>query len=173
MARRVVSAVCGLVLVAGVGGVVAAQGQRDDPADTRAFQLLLFEVRELRRMMDDLSRRQVQAQALGTVAVVQQGRVSQVTARLDAARAEHAAASERAQSIAGLLERFTAERQRATAPGVRQQLDGEIERLTLEQAAVFDRQLGAERRVADLTSQLAAEEARWTSAIERLEAVGR
>lgn len=173
MPRRGLSIVAALVLVAGAGAVVFAQGGRDDPADTRAFQLLLFEVRELRRMVDELSRRQVQAQALGTVAVVQQGRVAQVTARLDAARAEHAVATERAQSITGLLERFTAERQRAGAPGVRQQLDGEIERLTLEQAAVFDRQLGAERRIAELTTRLAAEEARWTSAIERLEAVGR
>lgn len=162
----------GAVLVIGGGAALAAQG-RDDTAGSRAILALTTGLRQLRIAVEELARSQAQTQALSTLAVVQLGRVGQVSTRLDAARREMEAAGERGKAIATEVARLSAERRQVTDTTRRAQIDAAIDRLVVEQAAVFEREQAGDRRASDLARLLQAEESRWTEALDRLEHTGR
>ncbi len=173
MSHRVWAA--GVVACAVAGATLIAQG-RDERGDSRGdsrqdLPVLILELRQLRLTLEDLTRRQMQAQALASLAVAQQSRVAMTSARLDAARGELATSASQGAAVSLELERVDAQARLPLETTRRRQLEDEIKTLMAEQAALFQREQEARRRVEDLSQALREEDARWTRAVERLEAV--
>lgn len=157
----------------GINGVALLAQTREPSADDRALQIVTFELRQLRQTIEELARNQAQTQALIALVTVQQSRLSQIARNLETARADVGSAASRGRVIAAELIALAAERQHAGGADRRSQLDSAIGQLTIEQAAVFEREQAGERRVGDLLRQLQDEEERGTAAVNRLERLSR
>lgn len=157
----------------GVGGVALFAQTREPRDDTRALQVVTFELRQLRQVIEELARSQAQTQALVALVTVQQSRIGQIARNLEAARADVGSAASQGRVIATELSVLVTERDSAVNAPRRSQLDVLISQLTIEQAAVFEREQAGERRVGELLRQLQDEDGRAAAAITRLEAISR
>lgn len=100
-----------------VGSAIAVMAQsRPDVPEVGSLAALTAEFRQLRLAIEDATRSQAQTQALGVYLSVQQSRLVQVAARVDAARKELDAATLRSPETAVKLATMTDALQRAVDP---------------------------------------------------------
>lgn len=156
-----------VVLIVGFVAVAFAQNRGDTTDGSLAA--LTAELRQLRLAVVELGRIQTQTQAVSAHLTAQQGRIQQAAARFDTARDELQAASMRSREVAYRLEsidRRVEESQNADQLAMLKETRKEI--LT-QQAAMLAREEQARATVAELSSALATEEARWADLVSRLE----
>ena len=156
------------VLMAGFAVVSMAQ-DKGEAINIGSLGTLTAEVRQLRLAVEESTRTQAQTQALGVYLSVQQSRLVQVTARLDAARKELDDITVRAKQMAADLSRNNEALLREANPQVRAGLESENRALKseLEHIGLQDGQVRS--REAELSQMLLAETTRWTDLISTLE----
>ena len=156
--------------IAGGATVVFGQG-RAQPADPGSLAALTSEVRELRLAVQQLAQTQSQTQALGVYLSVQQGRVLQVSAQLEAARKELDSTASAANDMAAKLADLEEQLPRVSDAGERSAIQSEIPVIRREQRLLAAREQQARNRELELSQSLQAEESRWSTLISRLEAL--
>jgi hypothetical protein len=106
-----------------VGGAVALMAQgRGDPTDTGSLTALTAEIRQLRIAIEESTKTQTQTRALGVYLSVQQARLVQGAARLDATRKELDTATVKSRQKSDELASTEDRLSRATNPEARAQL---------------------------------------------------
>jgi hypothetical protein len=158
------------VLCLTLGPTLTAQG-RDDGSNARLLSTLAIEVRELRAELQTLGRRQLETAVASALVVAQYGRVQRLDRQVDDAQREQQMLSARLELIDRDLDALRVERDGPVAAARRTAIDAALDRLTREQAGVFDRQQAAERRIAQLTRTRDDEQQRWDAAVDRLAAL--
>jgi len=148
---------------------VMAQGRNDAADGGASLAALTSELRQLRVAVEELTRSQTQAQALGVYLSVQQSRILQVATRLDSARKDLEGVSIRSQEIASTLAGTADELSQVIDPERRAALEDAVRNLKYEQATVRLREQQARGRDAELSQALQLEESRWSDLISRLE----
>ncbi len=157
------------VLTLTFAAAVMAQGRNDAADGGASLAALTSELRQLRMAVEELTRSQTQAQALGVYLSVQQSRILQVATRLDSARKDLEGVSIRSQELASTLAGPTDELSQVTDPGRRAALEDAVRNLKYEQATVRLREQQVRGRDAELSQTLQLEESRWSDLISRLE----
>jgi len=164
--RRLLSIGVTVVTVAGAATLVAQN--RTDVADG-SLAGLTSELRQLRVAVETLTRSQAQTQALGVYLSVQQGRVTQVAARLETVQKELDAATLKSQEIEEQLENFTTELSRVTEPARLAAMEDAVRTFKNEQRRVGIELQQLRNRESQLSGALQLEESRWNDLITRLE----
>lgn len=154
-------------LVICLAAIVRTQSRNDDAGGSLAGVTL--ELRQLRLAVEELSRNQAQTQAIGVYLSVQQRRITQATARLDAVRKELDAASMRSREIAANLAAIEEQLIRVSEPARRSQLEEGHRQLKFEQARVDAQEQSARSRDSELSQSLQLDESRWADLVSRLE----
>jgi len=150
---------------------VSARSQGFGPSAAGSLAELTAEVRQLRVVVQDAGRNQVQIQALNISLTAQHSRLSQVSARLDKADEELRVASAKTQDFSKTLSEAQAELARATTESDRRHLQDVV----AEFKATVDR-LGADEnqirtRQMELFNSFRAEEARWIELVSKLDEI--
>jgi hypothetical protein len=160
------------VAVAIVGGATVVLGQsRADQADAGSLAALTSEIRELRLAVQQLAQTQTQTQALSVYLSVQQSRVLQTSAQLDAARKELDAAERRASEVSAGLAEIEEQLPRITDATERNAFQGASRDMKRQQAAASVQEQQARARELELSQALQSEESRWSTLLTRLEAL--
>jgi hypothetical protein len=167
--RRRLSYYSAAVLGVSCVAAVVAQGGSNTPDAGGSLAALTAEVRQLRVAVEESARSQVQTQALGVYLSVQQSRVLQVSARLDAARRDLDAMTVRSRDIATQLATIDDELPRVTEPTKRAALEDMNRELKTQQGTFGLREQQARSREGELSQELQVEDARWTDLISRLD----
>ena len=161
-------ALVGTLLLAAPGAVATASAQTADTESANALKELVAEVRGLRAVIEQYANAQIQAQAVGELLTVQQRRVSDVTARLDAVRRELDGSGVETRRITGALSGIEEALRRVTDPRERTQLETaqrdmkqELDRRTEQEQVIRSRE-------SDLSSSLGLEDAKWNELVDRL-----
>ena len=157
----------GLVLAAVVGGwrPAAAQAVRSDDV----LPALLVEVKGLRAAMEQMAGSSARAQVLIGRLQLQEGRIAGMIRRLDTVRDELAGAKRQYEQLAGSV-KFLNDKSPSDPGGEPEGvLDGLKSQLTAAKANV--ERLAAEE--AQLTNDVAAEQARWIDINQRLDELER
>ena len=132
---------------------------------------LTVEIRQLRFAIEQSSRTQTQAQALGIFLSAQQSRILQVTARLDAARKELDTMSQRsiehANHVAALEEQIL----KVSDQHERAAMEDRSRHLKLEMKSIAAQEQQARTREAEMLQAWQQEEARWNDLILRLQQI--
>jgi hypothetical protein len=158
-----------VVLGLGCAVAVAAQDRSGVPVTGASLDTLTAELKQLRVAVEELTRSQTQTQALGVYLSVQQSRMLQVSARLDAARKDLDVAAIRSRDLAGQLVNIEEQLRTVTEPDHRAQLENAVRQLKYEQGTVSLQEQQARAREVELYQTLQVEEARWNDLISRLE----
>lgn len=168
VSRRGIAMAVAAVILAGCAATLLAQA-----TDVGAGPLgeLTGEIRQLRLAIEQSSRTQTQAQALGIFLSAQQSRILQVTARLDAARKELDAMSQRsiehANHVAALEEQIL----KVSDQHERAAMDDRSRQLKLEMKSIAAQEQQARTREAETLQAWQQEEARWNDLILRLQQI--
>ena len=165
--RRVASTIA-VVLVAGATTAILAQS-RPEAADAGSLAELTAEIRQLRLAVEEATRSQTRTQALGVYLSVQQTRLVQVAARVDAARQELDAVTLRARELGSSLDEMAEALQRVTDPAQRTEIEMAVRSLSREHQTVAAQQQQAQSRADEMSQVLATENARWNELMARLE----
>jgi len=164
----------GAVAIAALFGTVwcaatlLAQTSDTSPGSLRE---LTAEIQQLRLAIEQSSRTQTQAQALGIFLSAQQSRILQVTTRLDAARKELDVLSQRATNHASQVARFDDELPRVTDPKQRAEYEDRSRSLKAEMKMIGAEEQQARVREAEMLQAWQQEEARWNDLIARLQQI--
>ena len=160
---------CGVAISIAVCGMRVMAQERSGQTDMGSLAALTAEVRQLRLAVEESTRSQTQTQALGVYLSVQQSRLVQVAARLDAARKELDAVTARSKQIGATLSSMSEALLRETNPEVRSRLELESRGLKqeLENIGFQDQQVRS--REAELSQMMQSENARWSDLISTLE----
>jgi hypothetical protein len=169
--RRGMAASVVAALVA-TGAVAVAMAQGSGSPDPGPLAAVVAELRQLRLAVEESTRSQNQTQTMTAVLSAQQTRLSQATARLDAARKTLDDAVLRSKEVTVEL----SAREDALArsgEAAKGQPDGYSQNLkrSIDQIAHAVQQ--AQQREAELAQVLRAEEARWSELVANLEQVAR
>ena len=132
---------------------------------------LTAEIRLLRAAVEQSSRTQTQAQALGIFLSAQQSRILQITARVDMARKEREAAVEQSSATARELARLEAGAPRATDPVERIALEQRTQELKVQMKSIATQEQESRAREAEMIQTWQQEEARWNDLIARLQQI--
>src|SRR5687767_11241722 len=132
---------------------------------------LTAEIRELRFSIEQSTRSQTQAQALGIFLSAQDRRVMQVTARLESARREIIGLSQQASTYAHELAQIQEDLPLTPDPEERKVLEQRIKDIALETKAVAGREQEARAREAEMAQAWQQEDARWNDLIARLQQI--
>ena len=163
----------GIIAVAMTMSAVAVIAQRGTEAPGGASLAdVAAELRQLRLAVEESTRRQTEAHALGAYLSAQQSRLVQVTSRLDVARRELDAVSLRSNQLSTALTN-NEEELRSARPELRSELEMQARGLKEQLETVPAQLRQAQIREAELSQILQAEEARWTDLIAKLEQVVR
>ena len=130
---------------------------------------LTAEIRRLRFAIEQSTRTQTQAQALGIFLSAQQSRILQVTARLDGARKELEAIAHQSTERANHLAELEAHILKVSDPNEHAAIEDRTRGLKLEMKASSTREQQARAREADVLQAWQQEEARWNDLIARLQ----
>ena len=140
-------------------------------AGAGSLRELTGEIRALRFAIEQSTRTQTQAQALGIFLSAQQSRILQVTTRLDAARKEldtiARQSTEHANHMAGLEEQLP----KMSDPVERAAFEDRSRSLKLEMKAIATQEQQARTREAEMLQAFQQEEARWNDLIARLQQI--
>ena len=162
-------AACITVAVLGAGAVLMAQGASGSSGGS--LSEVSAELRQLRLAIEEATRRQTQTQAMGVYLSVQQSRLLQVSARLDAARRELDTATGRSRDIATELSNTEDALARGAKPELKSQYEMHARNLRQEMEKASVQLQQAQMRETELSQMLQSEEARWTDLITKLEAL--
>ena len=132
---------------------------------------LTAEVRLLRTAIEQSSRTQTQAQALGIFLSAQHSRIVQVTARLDAARRELEGFAQQSREHANALANLDAAIPQVADPAERLALEDRSKGLKFELKNNAEREQQARMREAEMLQAWQQEEARWNDLIARLQEI--
>jgi hypothetical protein len=145
----------------------AQDAQGGDTA--KAIRELTSEVRGLRTAIERTSESQLQSQILGLYLNLQQNRLMNATARLDAVRRELEALGNSTRELTQNVGVMEAALPQETDPVRRRALEQQLrdQKQELERLAAQEEQIKARETEAYQSSQ--SEEARWTDLINRLE----
>ncbi len=159
-AAIVATALCAATLLA----------QATDPAPGSLGELTA-EIRQLRFAIEQSSRTQTQAQALGIFLSAQQSRILQVTTRLDEARRELGAAAQRAVATSNELARLEEAIPHLADPNERMAVEDRTKSLKLESKNIATQEQQARTHEAEMLQAWQQEEARWNDLIARLQQI--
>jgi len=168
VSKRGAAAVAAVIFIAGCAGTLLAQASG---AGAGSLAELTAEIRQLRLVIEQSSRTQTQAQALGIFLSAQQSRIVQVTARLDGARRELDTMSQRSIEHANQLARLEEEIPRLSEPNERAAFEDRSRGLKLEMKAIATQEQQARTREAEMLQAWQQEEARWNDLIARLQQI--
>jgi hypothetical protein len=157
-----------VVVVISFAMVTMAQ-DKGETGNAGSLSALTAEIRQLRLAVEESTRMQTQTQALGVYLSVQQSRLVQVSARVDAARKELDDVSLRSKQMADQLTRNNEALLRETNPQQRAGLESENQALKQELANLGLKEQQVRSREAELSQMLQSENARWTDLISNLE----
>src|SRR5688572_19473980 len=168
VSRRGAAAFAAIMLTAGCAATVLAQA-----TDAGAGPLgeLTAEIRQLRLAIEQSSRTQTQAQALGIFLSAQQSRILQVTTRLDAARKELDAAAQRAMDHANQLARLEEQIPQVSDQNERTAMEDQSTHLKVAIKTVAAQEQQARARETEMLQAWQQEEARWNDLIARLQQI--
>jgi hypothetical protein len=164
--RRVVVMAAAVIAAAACAATLFAQA-----ADTRTGSLaeLTAEIRQLRASIEQSSRNQAQAQALGIFLTAQDRRVMMVTSRVETARRELVTLSQQTSTYTHQLAQNEEELPLTTDPDERKAIEDRIKEIKLEMKAVAGREQEARTREAEMLQAWQQEDARWNDLIGRLQ----
>ena len=168
LSTRAVAAIAAVVLTAGCAATLLAQA---NDAGAGSLGELTAEIRQLRFAIEQSSRTQTQAQALGIFLSAQQSRILQVTTRLDAARKEVEDAAQRSTEHANQLARIEEEVPRISDPNERAAVEHRSRDMKAEIKAIAAQEQQARAREAEMLQAWQQEEARWNDLIVRLQQI--
>ena len=158
-----------LSVVFAAGCAVSLVAQTGAPAGSLAE--LTAEIRLLRAVIEQSTRTQTQAQALGIFLSAQQSRIVQVTARLDAAHQQRESVAAQSIMTARELAQMEAVSGRTTNPAERAAIEQRVEELKLQSKTLVAHEQEARTNEADMTQAWQQEEARWNDLIARLQQI--
>ena len=174
MVRRVWTKAAVIGAIIGVPAAVLLSAQTRD-GESVIGRELVSEVRALRAVIERYAEGQIQTQTVTGLLDVQQRRVADLNARLDAVRREVAGASEHVQKVTNDLAVFermsdnalvkqgtTLEDSRREVENMRSHARNQFEMNTTNLQ-------GLRTRESELLNQLSVEEARWTELVGRLD----
>jgi len=151
---------------------VALLGQGTSNFDPNpGLRELTAEVRQLRIAVEESMRPQAQTQALGVYLTVEQGRIAQLTTRLDAVRKEIEGAEAQSARLTADAAGLDAALSRETEPARHRQLEIQLRGLRQELDGVTVQLQLIRSREAEIAQALQVEETRWSDLISRLEKV--
>ena len=162
----------GAVAIAALFGTVwcaatlLAQTSDTSPGSLRE---LTAEIQQLRLAIEQSTRTQTQAQALGIFLSAQQSRILQVTTRLDAARTELDAIARQSTAHANQVAILEEQIPKTTDPNERAAVEDRSKGLKIEMKAVAAQEQQARTREAEMLQAWQQEEARWNDLIARLQ----
>ena len=174
MIRQVWARTAVIGAIIGIPAAVLLSAQSRDEASVVGRELV-NEVRALRAAIERYAEGQIQTQTITGLLDVQQRRMADVNARLDAVRREVAGASEHVQRLTNELTTF--ERMNDSAL-VKQGVSAEDSRREVESMRAHARNQfemnaanlqGLRARESELLNQLAADETRWNELVGRLD----
>jgi len=168
ISRRAAGVIASLVLTAACAGTLLAQAS---DAGGGSLRELTAEIRQLRVAVEQSSRTQTQAQALGIFLSAQQSRLVQVTARLDAARKELDAIAQESAAHGNQLAALETQLPQITDPQERLAVEDRTRGLKLELKTVAARDQAAKVREAEVLQAWHQEDARWNDLIARLQQI--
>ena len=168
LSRRAVAALAAVIVIAGCTVVLFAQA--NEPA-VGSLGELTAEIRQLRSAIEQSTRAQTQAQALGIVLSAQDRRVMQTTGRLETARRELVNLSQQSSTYTQQLAQIEEDLPRTTDPEERTALEDRIKDIKLEMKVVAMREQEARAREAEMLQAFQLEEARWNDLISRLQQI--
>jgi chromosome segregation ATPase len=157
------------VVAASNGAVVRGQGAPSVVDPNGGLKELTAEVRQLRLAVEESTRAQGQTQALGVYLTVEQGRVVQVGARMDAARKDREDAEARIRVLARDLAAVQAALSGPIEPEERRAIEVRLRGTKQELDDATAREQQARTREAEISQSLQLEEGRWNDLIARLE----
>jgi hypothetical protein len=141
--------------------------------DDGTLAALTAEVRQLRVAVEALARAQAETQAMGVQLSAQQSRVQQVSAQLDAVRADLDAATLRSRSFEAELARLSDSRSLATDRDERAGLESALRATEIERTRVDLELQQVRSRENELSRTLALEEDRLSDLLARVEQLAR
>ena len=156
--------------VAMVVCAAALLAQASDPVPGSLGELTA-EIRQLRLAVEQSSRTETQAQALGIFLSAQQSRIVQVTARLDAARKELDAIAQQSAAHVSQLTALEAQLPQMTDPPERLAFEDRVRGLKVELKTVATQEQQARTRENEMLQTWLQEEARWNDLITRLQQI--
>ena len=168
LSRRAVAAIAAVIVIAGCTVVLIAQA--NEPA-VGSLGELTAEIRLLRSAIEQSTRTQTQAQALGIFLSAQDRRVMQTTGRLESARRELVNLSQQSSTYTHQLAQIEEDLPRTTGPEERAALEDRIKEIKLEMKVVAMREQEARAREAETLQTWQLEEARWNDLISRLQQI--
>jgi chromosome segregation ATPase len=150
-------------------GVVWAQGRSDGTDASGSLAALTTEVRQLRIAVQELARSQTQSQALGVYLSVQQNRLTQAAAQLDAARKDVEGSTLRLGELSSKAGELELALQRTVAPQEREAIEQMTGVTKREQSSAARQAQQAQTRYDELSQSVQLEESRWSDLVSRLE----
>jgi uncharacterized protein (UPF0335 family) len=121
--------------------------------------------------IEQSTRTQTQAQALGIFLSAQQSRIMQVTTRLDAARKELEAAAQQSMDHANQLARLEEEIPKVSDQNKRVAIEDRTRHFKLAIKTIAAQEQQARAREAEMLQAWQQEEARWNDLIARLQQI--
>jgi hypothetical protein len=168
VSNRGAAAFAAIILTAGCAATLLAQAT---DAGVGSLGELTSEIRQLRFAIEQSSRTQTQAQALGIFLSAQQSRILQVTTRLDAARKELDTIARQSTAHANHLALLEEQIPKISDPNERAALDDRSKGLKIEMKAVVAQEQQARTHEAEMLQAWQQEEARWNDLIARLQQI--
>jgi hypothetical protein len=167
---RTVRTAASVVLAIVVGGASPGAQEASQAGDTaKAIKELTAEIRTLRATIERTSESQLQGQILGLYLSLQQNRVTQATARLDAVRREVEGVSNQARATADQVAEMDAALLQETDPVKRRVFEQQQRDFKQQAAQVAAMEEQVKAREAEAYQAAQTEEQRWTELIGRLE----
>jgi hypothetical protein len=166
--RVMVMAVSAVIIAAGCAATLFAQAQ---DKGTGSLAELTAEIRQLRAAVEQSSRTQAQAQALGIFLTAQDRRVMMSTSRVENARRELVTLSQQTSTYAHQLTQSEEELPLTTDPDERKAIEDRIKEIKLEMKVVAGREQEARTREAETLQAWQQEDARWNDLIGRLQQI--
>jgi chromosome segregation ATPase len=168
--------VAGALLLAGcLTGAAAGTSAQSRDESVPVLRELVAEVRGLRAAIERYADGQAQIQTLTSVLTLQQSRLAELNARLDATRRELEQHAVRAGQLSTHLEQMesgrmaTESRFQGTPAQKREQFDAALADVRAEQERALLQEQQIRSREMELQNALNAEQARWNDLQERLD----
>jgi hypothetical protein len=168
VSRRGAATFAAIILTAGCAATLLAQAT---DAGAGSLGELTSEIRRLRFAIEQSSRTQTQAQALGIFLSAQQSRILQGTTRLDAARKELETIARQSTHHASQLALLEEQIPKISDPIERAAFEDRSRNLKLELKAVVAQEQQARTHEAEMLQAWQQEEARWNDLIARLQQI--
>ncbi len=157
------------LLVAFGPAAIQAQGKTGSSETGESLAALTAEVHQLRLAIEELTRSQTQAQALGIYLSAEQSRIVQLATRLDSVRKELDTADARSHEMTSQLANIEAQLNQGLAQDVRTLYERESRMLKQELERLATQEQQIRNRESEITQSLQLEENRWTDLISKLE----